>query len=192
MASFSVGPLPAEIVAPIYEAILASKYQGVEDPWHRVNDQIQFSAMISACGVEHAPDHNATSRGQSPCPSFQPATEISESEPINFAHFEWAQDSEVLRYQDNGEVNLVLDNDITKDLSPELCLAEKVGNADNVSASVTQALKRKRSANTLEETMVSKKSKETSKHSSPTEQSRMFDHDSIIMRSQCNLMSDKD
>ena len=54
--------LPAEIITHIYKAILASKYPGVEDPWHRVNEQLRFSAMISACGVEHVPDNDATSR----------------------------------------------------------------------------------------------------------------------------------
>lgn len=170
MASFFIGHLPAEIIAPIYKAILASKYefQGVEDPWYRVNEQIRFSAMISACGVEHEPDHDGTSRDQSPCPSLLPMTEISENERIDYTqaiHLDWALDSKDVRYQDHCVENLAPDNDIAKDLSPEPCLAVEQKAVHDEFTAVAQSRKRKRkrrrSDNIFEESTVSHIDKKT-------------------------------
>ena len=56
-ALFFVGPLPPEVIASIYEALLVSNYQVIEVHVHMVNDQIHFSALISACGIEHVSLH---------------------------------------------------------------------------------------------------------------------------------------
>ena len=146
MASCSLGPLPAEIIARIYEAILASKYEchGLEDSRYRVTEQIRFSAMVSACGVEHELVNDATSRDQSPRPSFQPATEATENVSMDYTQavdLDWALESEDIRYQGNVVGALELDDDMMKRLSLEPCPAEGTISVDK-STPLLQFLKR--------------------------------------------------
>ncbi len=160
-----VGPLPVEIIAHIYEAILTSKYecQRVEDPWYRVNEQIRFSTMISACGVEHGLVNDATSRDQSPCPSFQPATEATENVSMDYTQavdLDWALESEDIRYQGNVVGALALDDDIMKRLSLEPCPAEETISVDK-STSLLRALKRKQATDILEENMMARETRRT-------------------------------
>lgn len=155
----SVGHLPAEIVHIIYDMILKSKYQGYEDPWDQVFEQDRFSIMISASGIAYDPHNEIVSRQGSRCLSLQPATETTESEPLDYSQamdFDIAPAEEDWRYQDSTR-NHTLDGDITKDMSPDPSSADGIERPQSRSEEVSQGMKRRHSSSARDDSFQSRK-----------------------------------
>lgn len=113
----------------MYALILASKYQGQECPWTKVNEQYRFDIMISASGVSFNRYDDIASHQSGPSPSLRPITDISESGVPDYTHvlrFNSAPNSEDERYQTDRKEDFSLEDALLIDPSPDPGLALEI------------------------------------------------------------------